>query len=141
MEKLQELSAVIKRVFAEVAADDARKGFNKHYRALMVKPLVRFAAAYDTFIASITNSPDSYDLWLSVQMRVLTALGSKDSLRQLEALFFDTMTNTEGGDICDCTEADFFNPNSRIIALAFRVYLDDFPTEEIQPPEVAGGKA
>lgn len=131
MDKLLHLSSIIKHTFAEISADENRKGFIFHFQGLLKKPLVKFNEGYNNFIGGVTTSSDTFDLWLSIQMRIITALGNnQDALKQLGKMVQDVLSTTEGGEVNDCSAPDAkddFARYSFIIALAFRVYLDDFP--------------
>lgn len=134
MDKLPRLSEIIKQIFTDIALDENRNEFIFHFKGLMRKPLVKFGEAYTGFIGpgGVSKNSDTFDLWLNIQMRVITALGpDQDALKQLVKMFQDVLKTTEGGEVSDCLSVDSkedFERYSFIIALAFKIYLDDFPT-------------
>lgn len=138
MDKLAALSNIVKGIYLDVAADQERSDFIFFFRSILKVPLIRYNEAYGTFISSVAKTPDTFDLWINIQMRVLTALGADadTAIAQLAKMFKDVLNTTEGGDIMDATDADDFKRYSFMISLAFRIYLDDFPQAlaEAEPP-------
>jgi len=141
MDKLYHLSIVIKEVYAELVKDTARPGILYNFRSLLQRPLIRFDEAYTAFINSVAQKSDTYDMWLNVQMRVITALGEEQgAIKQLASMFKEVVGTTEGGEALDIQDPKDFERYSFLIALAFRIYLDDFPmaTAELPPDPQAG---
>lgn len=141
MDKLYHLQDVIRQVYAGLAADKSRPGILYNFRSLLQRPLIRFDEAYSAFISSVAMKSDTYDMWLNVQLRVITMLGEEQvAIKQLATAFKEVVSTTEGGDALDAKDPKDFERFSFLIALAFRIYLDDFPlaTEDLPPDPQAG---
>lgn len=144
MDKLYHLRDTVRQVYAGIVADTTRPGILYNFRSLLRSPLICFEKAYSAFISGVALRSDTYDMWINVQLRVITMLGEEqEAIKQLAKAFQDVMATTEGGDATDCKDPKDFERFSFLIALAFRVYLDDFPlaSEELPPdPTVQGNK-
>lgn len=135
MDKLYHLSIVIKEIYSGLVADTSRPGILYNFRSLLQRPLIRFDEAYTVFIQGVAQRSDTYDMWLNVQMRVITALGEEQAaLKQVATMFKEVMDTTEGGEALDIKDEDDYKRFSFLIALAFRIYLDDFPMASADLP-------
>lgn len=126
MDKLIHLSVVVKRTYIEIDID-GRNEILLALKTLMRKPLLAFDAGYGDFISAVGKSADMFDMWLSIQMRVITNLGEhQDAWNQLAKMVQEVFSTTEGGEISDIDDPEDYKRRSFLTALAFRVFLNDF---------------
>ncbi|MNM09000.1 hypothetical protein D3C81_190800 [compost metagenome] len=126
MDKLIHLSHIVKRTYVEIDVD-GRNEILLAIKTMMRKPLVAFNQAYGDFIGAIGKSSDMFDMWLSIQMRVITNLGEHQlAWTQLATMVQEVFNTTEGGEISDIEDEEDWKRRSFLTALAFRIYLNDF---------------
>lgn len=126
MDKLIHLSHVIKRTYVEIDVD-GRNEILLTIKTMMRKPLIAFNAAYGDFISAVGQNADLFNMWLSIQMRVITNLGENQlAWTQLATMVQEVFATTEGGEANDIEDAEDWKRRSFLTALAFRIYLDDF---------------
>lgn len=131
MNKLYILSQTIKAVYGAVCNDQERPEIIPYLTGMMKKPIIRFNEAYTVFINGLGTNGDAFDRWLNLQFMVITLLGDdQDALKQLPIMFKDVLKTTEGGEVLDITDPKDYERYSFIIALAFRIYLDDLTIPE-----------
>lgn len=131
MDKLAHLSTVIKNVFVDISNDPSRNGFLPLFQGMLTRPLIMFNAAYQVFSGHLTGDSSQMDRWLTNQLQVVTLLGEHQAgFTQLGELFQELLRATPGCDGADIVDATLYKNRSFIIALAFRIYLNDFPVSE-----------
>lgn len=149
MDQLTSLSAAVKKVYLDIRLDE-RQEILANFSGLLRKPLLKFNEGYGGFISGITLKADLFDMWLSLQIRVITLLDIHHNHDEVFAtftkMFQDVLKTTEGGEVLDVTDVEDYQRYSFVIALAFRVYLDDLtfdlanPIVETAPTPPATGK-
>lgn len=134
MDRLIILSTTIKQVYGNLLQDQDRIQIIHHFQSLLKRPLVRFDEAYSTFIKSVGSNTDTFDRWLNIQFQVITLLAEdQEALKQLPKMFQEVLATTEGGEALDAKDPDDYKRYSFLIALAFRIYLDDMPIANRNP--------
>lgn len=151
MENLRDLKDVMIVVYAKMIQEvPLRSNLPYELVDFTKKSILKFKEAYIEFEKRIGDDTDMYAHWMTVQLHVMTLLDGDDKLLVHHAeTVYGTLMGTSGGSNADV----FFDkdkkrvdqpnyPRSVLIALAFRVFLDNIEVvveaagKTPQPPPV-----